>query len=84
LVCALLERTADVEPSRLGLLTLALALLVRGGGAQAPPTETLVFPAVADTYADAAFPSTNFNTDGHLRADADPVRITYLRFTSRE
>src|SRR5438552_9869731 len=65
----------------LGLLTLAVALLARGGGAQAPPTETLVFPAVADTYADAAFPSTNFDTDGHLRADADPVRITYLRFT---
>src|SRR5207253_617440 len=34
-----------------------------------------------DTYVDAALPTTNFNADGHLRADADPVRISYLRFT---
>ena len=65
----------------LGLLGLAAALLAHQGRAQAPPTETLVFPAAADTYVDAALPTTNFNADGHLRADADPVRISYLRFT---
>ncbi|TMA55908.1 MAG: DNRLRE domain-containing protein, partial [Deltaproteobacteria bacterium] len=66
----------------LGVLGLALALLGRQEGkAQAPPTETLVFPAVADTYVDATLPTTNFNTDGHLKADASPERISYLRFT---
>jgi len=66
----------------LGLLGLALALVAhREGTAQAPPTETLVFPAVADTYVDASLPTTNFNADGHLKADASPVRISYLRFT---
>src|SRR2546430_6703822 len=66
----------------LGLLGLALALVAhREGTAQAPPTETLVFPAVADTYVDASLPTTNFNADGRLKADASPVRVSYLRFT---
>src|SRR5438094_4868986 len=82
LVHALLDH--EEMPKRhlvLGLLGLAAALLVHQGRAQAPPTETLIFPAVGDTYVDAALPTTNFNADGHLRADADPVRISYLRFT---
>ena len=77
-------RRAATSARRLVLAVLALALAVVGhreGTAQAPPTETLVFPAVADTYVDAALPTTNFNADGHLRADAAPVRISYLRFT---
>src|SRR5438128_2645743 len=68
-------------PNVIGLVGLVLALLAPRASAQAPPTETLVFPAVADTYVDAALPTTNFNADGHLRADAAPVRISYLRFT---
>src|SRR5438128_3196356 len=68
-------------PNVIGLVGLVLALLAPRASAQAPPTETLVFPAVADTYVDAALPTTNFNADGHLRADAEPVRISYLRFT---
>ena len=82
LVHALLDH--EEMPKRhlvLGLLGLAAALLVHQGRAQAPPTETLIFPAGGDTYVDAALPTTNFNADSHLRADADPVRISYLRFT---
>ena len=48
--------------------------------AQAPPTETLTFNPVADSYVDANVPTSNFNNDATLRANASPMRIAYLRF----
>jgi hypothetical protein len=47
---------------------------------RASASEILSFPAVADTFADSAAPTTNFNADTRLRADAKAVRISYLRF----
>src|SRR5215813_13407610 len=64
----------------LGVLVGIAALVLAASGA-APAPDTLVFPAVADVYVDSALPTTNFNLDGHLRADSAPARISYLRFT---
>ncbi len=55
-------------------------LLSHSARAQVPSTETLVFSPVADAYVESSSPSVNFNTDARLRADAVPVRISYLRF----
>jgi len=60
---------------------LLLALLARPSAAQVAATETLAFPVVADTYVESTLPTSNFDTDARLRADADPIRISYLRFT---
>jgi hypothetical protein len=47
---------------------------------RAGASDVLIFPAIADTFADSNAPITNFNTDTHLRADADTARVSYLRF----
>ena len=60
------------------VLLLAL-LLARPGAAQVTATETLVFPVLADTVVDAALPTSNFDGDTRLRADASPMRVIYLR-----
>src|SRR5690242_17869041 len=57
-----------------------LPILSHRTKAQAPPTETLTFASVADTYVDAGSATTNFGTNASLKADASPVRIIYLRF----
>src|SRR5437867_5364628 len=73
-----------MRPTRLAvLLALLLSAGLAGiprGKAQTPPGETLTFAAVADTYVESTAPTTNFNSDARLRADADPVRVAYLRF----
>jgi hypothetical protein len=53
-----------------------LALVAR----RASASDMLTFPAVADTFADSDAPTTNFNADTHLRADARAARISFLRF----
>jgi len=58
-----------------------LVARVQRGKAQTPPTETLTVAAAADTYVESTAPTTNFNSDARLRADGDPIRIAYLRFT---
>ncbi len=69
-------------PRSLLFLLLAGSLLfsVTRGKAQTGPTEALTFAPVADTYVESAAPATTFNTDPRLRVDADPVRVSYLRF----
>jgi hypothetical protein len=59
---------------------LAAALQPRPAVAQLPPSETLSFVAVADTFVDDSSPTKNFNAETRLRVDAAPVCITYLRF----
>ncbi len=47
----------------------------------APPVPAmLTFPAIADTYVDAEFPSTTFGTATLVKADASPTRQGFLRF----
>src|SRR5262245_50536216 len=62
------------------LLLAANSLRVHRGRAQVPASETLVFAPAADTYVDAGHQGTNYDTDPRLRADADPLRVSYLRF----
>ena len=61
-------------------VALSMALPSHRGGAQIPPTETLTFSSIADTYVESSQANQNFNGDTRLRADADPVRIIFLRF----
>ncbi len=61
-------------------LVVSMALPSHRGGAQIPPTETLTFTSIADTYVQDTLPNANFNSDARLRADAAPHRIIYLRF----
>jgi hypothetical protein len=61
------------------VITLALVAPLRGR-AQAPATDTLSFPPVADTFVDAGTPTKNYNNSIELKTDAQPVRIIYLRF----
>jgi hypothetical protein len=56
------------------------AFVLRVARAQAPPTETLTFRAVADAHVDAGAPTANFDSAAFLEADANPIRIIYLRF----
>ena len=63
----------------LGLL-LVLSMISRQGGAQGLPTETLIVGAVADTFTESANPTTVYDDDPRLRADASPERVIYLRF----
>ncbi len=63
----------------LGLI-FAFLLLSGDGDAQAPPSETLTFAPAADTFVESSSPSLNYDADTRLRADADPVRLSYLRF----
>ncbi len=46
----------------------------------ATPAFAATVNAVADSYVDAASPTTNFGTRTYLRADGSPVRRAYLRF----
>ena len=62
------------------LLLALLPLLSHRGAAQVAPSTTLTFSSTADTYVDGGSATTNFNSSTILRADASPVRITYLRF----
>ncbi len=67
-------------------LALLVALVLSGAiaahrtTAQAPPAETLTFNPVADGYVDGDMPTSNFDSDAVLKADATPARIAYLRF----
>jgi parallel beta-helix repeat protein len=57
-------------------LSLTAAILPRSAGAQTATT----FTPVADSYVDAATPTTNYGTRTTLRTDASPVVRSYLRF----
>ncbi len=63
----------------LGLTALLLSGLTPAT-AQVTPTETIAFPTIADTYVESTLPTSNFDTDARVRADAVPIRISYLRF----
>ncbi len=67
---------------RVGLLLVVFGVfLVFGtGGASALDPPPVTFMPVADSYVDAAAPSTKFGLDTALRVDGSPVKTTYLRF----
>jgi hypothetical protein len=71
-----------MQPRRalLAIGVFLLALAPRGALAQAPTSEVLSFPSIADTYVDAGAATTNFNASAQLLAAASPARTTYLRF----
>lgn len=48
--------------------------------APSPATETLTFSPDADTYVNAAAPTTSKGTSGAVTVDADPAQQAYLRF----
>ena len=70
---------ARVRINLIRALALLLVAIATPGGAQQAANQ-LTFTAVADTYVDATAPTANFDADTRLRADAQPVRIIYLRF----
>jgi hypothetical protein len=55
----------------LGLL-LTMVVASHRGGAQVPPSETLTFAPIAETYVQSSSPDGNYADDDRLRADADP------------
>src|SRR5262245_34927877 len=71
-----------LPPRRLpaAILLLLATALARPAMAQVSDTEPLTFPRIADTYVESTLPTSNFDTDARLRADADPIRVSYLRF----
>jgi PKD repeat protein/glucose/arabinose dehydrogenase len=62
-----------------------LLVTVGGDGEEEPPpppptTQTLTFGATADTYVDAASPTTSYGTRSGLRGDASPEAWSLARF----
>jgi parallel beta-helix repeat protein len=64
----------SVRPSLLAFAVLVLAAVPSTAAAA-------TFAPVADTYADAGAPATNFGRAASLRVDATPVLTAYLRFS---
>jgi hypothetical protein len=62
------------------LVAAALGLTGAAAATEAPPPEIRAFKPVADTYASAARPRTNFGRARVLRVDGAPEKTAYLRF----
>jgi parallel beta-helix repeat protein len=61
---------------------ISLIAVATGGALAFPaaPAAAATFNPVADSYVDAATPTTNYGTKAYLRADNSPVLQAYLRF----
>lgn len=75
--------TPAAGPVRLarGCLAACAVGLVCLVGAPPASAETYTFRAVADAYTDSASASRNFGLSSAMRADADSLKVAYMRFS---